>query len=69
MTCLFSGWMLVTSDLPRAASTVETVWRWYSDGKVGKLDASLSGPSTSVLNRLVLFNVLDVETTTPIYYS
>ena len=22
-----------------------------------------------VLNRLVLFNVLDVETTTPIYYS
>ena len=22
-----------------------------------------------VLNRLVLFNVLDIETTTPIYYS
>ena len=25
--------------------------------------------TTVVLNRLVLFNVLDIETTTPIYYS
>ena len=36
---------------------------------IANMYLAIADGTAIVLNRLVLFNVLDVETTTPIYYS